>query len=490
MRATWRLVALGTASAVVYGAGFTLLYPVTGFPGLPVQIPQAAPGMARAAGLVIAWLLLFALYYAAYRLSPGAAERRHVLIVMGFAVVFGALMVATYPISSTDVFDYVARAHFIVDRGGNPLLVSPASMPDQYPFFHYVTSVGNASPYGPVWQDIGAGVARVAGGNPTLNVVGMKIVDMGAYLLGMPLVYRALQRFRPGHALRGLLLYAWCPAALFEFGSSGHNDAVLVLGLVLAAHLLLSGRCGWAMVAVMAASLVKFSPLVILPLFALATLCMPRHPMAKLRAALGGVAGAALLTAVAYIPYGVAGFRATVATLFSRGDLRANSLAWGLGGIAHDALGWDDARVARWVLRLGLVVVAAALVWALARIGLRRNAAPQEVAHAVLQGSYVVLFALLLTAVPFFWPWYILWLVPFAALLPEAGAAATFTAFACGGFAIPLAWAYYTQVFRSGFQAAMIAVAFGPALVAAAWAALSARRLGGGRLGPGAQAPC
>jgi hypothetical protein len=476
-RGVGTLLAFGVAGAAVYGLVFTLWYPVTRFPGLPTQIPDAAPGLRRAAPMVVGWLLLFALYYAAYRLCPRRFERRHVLVVMGFSILFGALMIATYPIASTDVFDYIGRAHFITDRGGNPMLVSPASIPNEYPYFHYISSIGVASPYGPLWQGAGSVVARLAGGDVLANVLGMKVLTMACYWAGMPLTYRTLMRLDHAHALRGLLLYAWCPAALFEFGASGHNDAMLVLGLVVAAYLLVTRRPGWAVVAVMAASLVKFSPLILLPFFLVAAWRMPATRTARVRALVGGGLGAVALTAVAYAPFGVVGFRATITTLFSRGgDLEANSLPWALSSTAHDWFNMPAMPVARWAVRLGLALVALALIVCLVRLVRRNKVTADDLPREVIRSSLLVLLVLLATAVPFFWPWYILWVAAFAPLLSERGPAALFTAFACGGFAIPLTTAYYGRVLSGGFPVAMALLTFGPLLATAAWLALSRPR--------------
>jgi hypothetical protein len=345
--------------------------------------------------------------------------------------------------------------------------------------------VGVASPYGPLWQLAGTVIARLAGHDVTANVVAMKAFTMACYLSGMPLIHRSLMRLEPAHALRGLLFYAWCPAAMLEFGSSGHNDALLVFCLVVAAYLLVTRRPGWAIVAVMAASLVKFSPLVILPFFLVAAWRMPASRRGRLAAVLGGGLGAAGLTAILYAPFGVDGFRATVSALFGRGDLRANSLASTLSGVARESLGMPEARVAQWIVRAGLALVAVVLLVRLAKLVLPGRVPASDVPREVLRSGFLLLLVLLVTAVPFFWPWYVLWLVAFVPLLSERGPAAVFVAFACGAFAIPLTTAYYGQLFSRGFQPAMALLVFGPVVVTGASILASRQlRLGGPRPAP------
>jgi hypothetical protein len=61
------------------------------------------------------------------------------------------------------------------------------------------------------------------------------------------------------------ITYAWNPLAVVEFGLSGHNDVLLLTGLLAALWLHLTGHWRAAIVAIALASLVKVVALVFLP---------------------------------------------------------------------------------------------------------------------------------------------------------------------------------------------------------------------------------
>ncbi len=185
-RAERLLLVTGVATAAVYGLFFLLQFPLLGHVGsTAAQIPAMAPGRTHAVLLVVGWVLLGALYIAAYRVAAQAHGRRAVAIVLVGSLCFGTVLLFTYPFSSTDVFDYVARAHFAADAGSNPMLYSPASIPG-YPYYQYITSVGVAGTYGPMWQVPADAIARLLGAGIVRNLVGMKLFVLACYWCGAP----------------------------------------------------------------------------------------------------------------------------------------------------------------------------------------------------------------------------------------------------------------------------------------------------------------
>jgi hypothetical protein len=67
--------------------------------------------------------------------------------------------------------------------------------------------------------------------------------------------------------LKRIILYAWCPLPVIEFGQSGHNDALMLLLMLLAVGLALRRRPALSAITLGLACLAKFTPLFGLPLF-------------------------------------------------------------------------------------------------------------------------------------------------------------------------------------------------------------------------------
>ena len=60
------------------------------------------------------------------------------------------------------------------------------------------------------------------------------LVNVG-HLLGVGCLAYIVHRVRPGRVLEAVVLYAWNPLIVFEFGGNGHNDAVMVAVMLLGA---------------------------------------------------------------------------------------------------------------------------------------------------------------------------------------------------------------------------------------------------------------
>ena len=468
-RAELALAGIAVATAAVYGVLFLWQYPLLGHVGTTTtQLPWIAPGRLHAALLAIGWLLLIALYVLAYVVCKGARGRRVVTIIVLGSAAFGVLMLLTYPFGSTDVFDYVARAHFAVDKGGVPMNTSPASYPG-YPYYAYVTSIGVGSPYGPLWQWPSDIVAQVAGAGIVRNLLAMKLFVMGCYWAGIPVVYWTLRRVAGADPARGLLLYAWSPLAMLEIGADGHNDAVQVLCLAVAAALVVARRPAPAALAVVAAALVKYSPLVILPLFVVAIVRMARTWPRRLASLAGFVIAAAVLSVVSFLPFGRDAVGQTLSAVVGHGGLRANSLSWAL-------LGTSSSTFATAVSLFGLAVVVMAVAYNCARL-LRPSLVSERLPEEVIRRSFIVLLTLLVFGLSWFWPWYVLWLLPFAVI--DRGRAVVALTIALGAGAFAVHWTSYYQEFFGvpHLPPAVVALFYGPLALTAAWLVLRRLRL-------------
>ncbi|MBJ7594976.1 MAG: hypothetical protein JF886_08985 [Candidatus Dormibacteraeota bacterium] len=473
------LVVLGALTAAVYGLFFLRVYPLLGHVGSAAeQIPALAPGKGAALGLAVGWVLLFVFYVAAYRLCRRGGGPRTAAVIVGGSIVFGLLLLFTYPFSSTDLFDYVARSHFVVDVGGNPFVTPPGAVAD-FPYMRYVTSVGTASPYGPLWQNPADLIARLVGSGLVRNLVALKLLVLACFWCGAPLIYRSLRRWRPEHALPGTLLYAWNPAALIEFGANGHNDAMQVLCLVLAASFLVARQPAAGTLAVVAAALVKFSPLLLLPLFFIAMWKLPVDGRRRLQQWAGFIAGAMALTVLLYLPFGLGTIRTNLALVASHGDLRANSLIWALADPLATVTGWSADRAAQRLSLAAYGIVVAVLLYHCVR--LVRSRAREDLGAEVLRRSFLVLLTLVALALSWFWPWYVLWLLALAPFVRRVGAP-MIIAFTAGAFAVNWTTAYYGLFLSGGFPYVMMSVVFGPLFFTAVALAAMRLRAGGGGL--------
>ena len=349
---------------------------------------------------------LTGLYLAGLWLARRLSGSLAALLLAGLVpLLLVAALLAAYPLLSNDVFKYVMTGRILAVYGENPFVRVPADFPDDR--FHdlvYWKSAINA--HGPIWRGLEGTSALLGGERCASALMAMKVWPILAYLATSGLIYAALRARRPEGALFGTLLYAWSPLVVLESVQNGHNDVVATLPALVAVWLACGGRWRSAFPALAVALLVKPTAAALGPLLLVAALREGRPAWGK--AAQGIAIGAALVVA-AYVLFWVG--PTTLAGLDRDDIFSASPAELVLKGL--EAAGWPLDRAmpivaagAAGLFGLGYLLVACAL-WQ------RRISLPGAVAVSYL--------AYLLVGAQWFNPWYLLWLVPFAALAPERG---------------------------------------------------------------------
>ncbi|HKP54116.1 MAG TPA: hypothetical protein VJ183_15875 [Chloroflexia bacterium] len=427
---------------------------------------------------------LFAFYWLALRkvfragTLEGKEARRALRIILGVAGAALFLFLWVPGSNSSDLYSYVWYGRIVTVYGDNPFIHAPIEYASRdlvgwlkLVYWKDVTSV-----YGPVWVSFAGAIAWVAqalGGDLSLHLLGHRLLAGISHIVNILLIWQIaglfIERYRmddrrrttddgsqannhasrfahhvsclPPQAFRiaATLAYAWNPLVLIEFGANGHNDVLMLTGVLAGLWLHLKGKWRLAVLALTLASLIKVVALFWLLGYAWLLLWQPPWGDGRPRwvARLGTLAQAVSLAlalwVVCYIPFweGPATFEplwgGPPASLF------VNSIAslfrW-IGGewlhslaISH---GWRDIAVLnveatrtlleaplRWVsLGIALPFMAAA-IW-------RARTFPRMV-----EAWGWSMFVYLTVGAVWFWPWYVAWLLPVVVL---AGPGRLFTA--------------------------------------------------------------
>lgn len=235
----------------------------------------------------------------------GMAALRHAtlgprrLLVLSWPLLVTAILVP--PFLSADVVDYVMRGRILGVHGANPY-VSLASAFATDPFVGF----GDAGwkdfpmPYGPLIADLQGGVAWVAHcfsflplrTELVLAVLLFKLL-FAACLVASAFVARDIAaRLRPGSEDVAFVGVLWNPLLLNECVAQTHNEAVLLLLMLLMVRALLAGRAGVGAFALGLGVLTKIVPVVLAPL-----LLVLAWRTRRARPLLLGASAALLLTA-------------------------------------------------------------------------------------------------------------------------------------------------------------------------------------------------
>lgn len=263
------------------------------------------------------------------------------------------------------------------------------------------------------------------------HLTGWKIIVLIAEMLTFSLLLGAL---RAGQLpLAWSALYWWHPLALKEFANSAHMDALLLPFLGGALWMVMAGRTRLMAGLMAGAAAVKFWPLLIVPTL-----------LRRGRAAIVTGAVVGLIALLLVLPQLVS---ATIDSGLNRyaADWQRNALAFpGLVAVIGLAAS-DPAPLARVLVA---VIVIGWVIWAWRQ----DRARPLDRIHAA---STAILLLMLLG--PTGYPWYALWLAPFAVVQPRlpvlvllAGAPAYYLDFWFQVRASPQDWRWIAPLLSAG----------------------------------------
>ncbi len=389
------------------------------------------------AGLLMVLVFLFAVYFHmlhAVRLQAPPDAR--LATILAGVLLFGLPLLLCPYLFSSDIYSYIIYGRIAALYGGNPAITAPIAYSHD-PFYQYLIAwQSTPSVYGPLWTLFSHGLTLLverAGGALWLYLLAYKLAMLAAHVANTLLIWQILQAWQPHRQVYGTLLYAWSPVVLIEFVGSAHNDALMVSLILLAVFCTQRGYGRTAIAALLAAVLVKWIAVALLPLWAIYWLCQQPTRLRRLLFASQVVAIVFVGAVLLYLPYGQVIQSISAPVQLQNGRPAENSLAeLGIHG-GHEALvrlGLISARDSVWRpaaeaavawgskgLFLLAWLVALAVVW-------RRPTFAR-----LLQVSCWLLLALLLIS-PLFRVWYVTWPLALVALLDWRPAGRTISSLA------------------------------------------------------------
>ncbi len=408
MRRSAIILALALVSLLVYAA-LVLRFPTETY----IRIPRTSVGSATnrepvaAVLLACAGLLLHGAYVAAVLLCWRSPNARSLFpLLWGYAIAAGTMLVLIWPITSTDIFDYIFRGHMAAHYGANPYIQPPNRYRGD-PLFTYLGWPNAPSAYGPLWEMLSARMGALAGSSVWRNILLHKALALLTFLLCGAVIVR-MTKERGAHAqLLGGLLWLASPLALWEIVAIGHNDGLLVLSMLLAIWATTYGRHRWAAIALVVGALFKFLPLILLPLVVVHGMRQRDTWPARIRLAAEIAVLSAVLIVVAYIPYWQ-GWPTLDNIALRERLLNAAPLAI----LIHTLAQWLPGDLVRTVVsRAGSALLVAGLLWQMWHIW-------QE-GRDLRTACFGLLTWYLVIASQWFQPWYVLWLLALLALQPS-----------------------------------------------------------------------
>ncbi len=343
-------------------------------------------GTLGANGLSVALALLVGSYLVALACA-GAISLR---VALGAVVLANLAFTLGPTLVSTDVFGYIAYAREAAAHGVNPYLSAPASIPHD-PILQFVYWKGQPSPYGPLFTILSLPLGLTS---PALALWSYKALA-GAASIALALLAAAIAQDRGLNPARAAVFVGINPVLLFYAVSGAHNDLLAALLVALAALLVLRGREAAGGAAAVAALAIKVTLGLALPFLLIGA----RRRRAAATGMALGFAAVGIPSLLLFGPHLLAQVhRIASEHLFDTAFSGPDRLASAFGMRINTGI--------RLACTAGAAIVALAMI-----------------ARAGRGGDWITAagwaFLALLASIASLAPWYLVWLLPLAAVSPS-----------------------------------------------------------------------
>jgi hypothetical protein len=348
------------------------------------------------------YLILYAISFCIYlyagrivqnRIPPN--NRAVAWTVFVFAVLFRIAVLHGVPSLSTDIYRYVwdgrLICHWVNPYRWSPLDPRLASYRD-YAIWRPMEYKAYQTVYMPVSElffAIGYVLFRS-------NLIGFKLIFMLCDIGIVGLTMAVLKKI--GKDPARAIWYAWCPLPVIEVSLAGHQDVTGIVMLMLALLFVCLGRRGCAALTLAAAGLTKGFALLVAPMFIRASGKRPLVVMGLSLLYLG-------LPLWVFLPEFLHGMQQYL------GYVHVNS---GLFSLVDALLAKITPYHFNIASKLGDAAILIAVAWSV-------WTRPCDVDELVRRA--IVVIAVCLLVVPTLFPWYVLWLLPLAAVFGKRPAA-------------------------------------------------------------------
>jgi hypothetical protein len=395
------------ARVLLIGAGSAPLY-------LLVHVIQRR--MLQGAGIPVDFLLyafvtlvLFLLYSGLLSVCRDELDRRTRALAFTLPVLCNVAWLAAAPSLSIDVLSYISHGYVRAGLGENPYLV-PSSAVATSPIAADLAAYGwrpvhPVTPYGPLITQLETVVAGLPWSVDGM-VIAFKVVAVACSLATAALIWVILRQVRPDRRDLGTAAYLWNPMIVVELAGEGHNDAIMVMFVLLALALSIRRRAAGGLIAMAAAILAKYLPALFIPLQAAYLWRTGLDPRRLARQVAVGVAVSALLAAALFAPYwaGIETFSGIRLT----------------GGVGHT--GSTPTMMLEVLSRVATESAIRPVVTAVAACALVVYVATRAInvrdEQTLLRAAAGASVAYVLLASPSYWPWYAVLPVALLALVP------------------------------------------------------------------------
>lgn len=319
-------------------------------------------------------------------------------LVLNWSFVFTAVSFFAFPVFTQD-FWLSAIWGDMVATGVNPYHVTfTPEMLVALPLDHFPMSMS----YGPLWALIAGAVMAVSGGSLLVIFVLFKAVLAACWCVSLILIDKIMAEAAPGRRPLALAVAGWVPLGVLHTVGEGHNDIVMAMPALLWIALLLQ-RKPLAPLALAFSALAKYTtaPLILVDAI---------HNLRAHKTRLSDYVLRLVLPAIVTLAVMAVFYRSFA---FFDGVRLISEWHFMQPGDAFAAI--EDA-IGDWLAPFAVLTIAI-----FPAIALHQCVAywRQPDTEQMLRAALAVMAAVSFGAISHLWPWYLVWTLPLAALVPN-----------------------------------------------------------------------
>lgn len=319
-------------------------------------------------------------------------------IIIIFSIIFRIILISLKPTLSHDMMRFLWDGRLIF-HGINPYLYTPESseldaLKDvayfiDYEFKHTLTV------YPPIAQFIFGVAYFFTDGNP----FGIKLLTTIFDLMNIFVLTLLMKNVNPENLLSGIMIYAWSPILIIESTGNGHIEPIPIFFILLSLLLLVRSRISLSSVSYSGACLSKLFPIILLPIFFIHLRNFSRRKIKKF------LAWFILTSSIVLIPI-----------LLSSGFNLLHQIFWYSQNIIYNSSLY---RIIELIFPFHSTVNIARIVTYSAFIvtGFLFLRKKNLMSFIEFAEGCLILFGLFLLFAPAVFQWYLIWLLPFVAIL-------------------------------------------------------------------------
>ncbi len=269
-----------------------------------LDIRSFTPSLLAGLGYGLLLIGLFGLYWRAAQLVWIEKRPLSPQLLFGITLIYGLILINTYPINATDIYRYVIRGRIKSVYRQSQFEMPPNAFPTD-PFEQYAGEWSEeTTPYGPVWELTATAVTAISGDNFYLGLLLFKGVGL-FNLLGVGYILWQIQSEQPAERRTAFtLLWCWNPAILLTFVVNAHNDALMILWLMLGVWFIRRSHPTTGFLFMVTAMLTKPIALLALPFYFVTILRQLPDLSARVRFTAVTFLSSLLLTWLTFLPFG------------------------------------------------------------------------------------------------------------------------------------------------------------------------------------------